>query len=132
MARSFRGKEVNMLALAKKHELSIALGNGPTVNTRGDLIGRNGKIIKTREEQIREYEESLKTQEGSVSMKNPNELTAIERTIAKYSSKPQKITPKKPVKVEESGNKKKKEEPVVETKPETKPEPKKEDITWDE
>lgn len=122
MVKSFRGKEVNMLALAKKHEMTIALGNGPTVNTRGDLIGRNGKVLKTREEQIREYEESLKSQEAVVSMKDPKAMTALERTIEKYSAKAQKIAPKKV-----------KTKPVEEQKAEPAPEPKKEEnVTWDE
>lgn len=122
MVKSFRGKEVNMLALAKKHEMTIALGNGPTVNTRGDLIGRNGKVLKTREEQIREYEESLKSQEAVVSMKDPKAMTALERTIEKYSAKAQKIAPKKV-----------KAKPVEEPKSEPVPEPKKEEnVTWDE
>lgn len=127
MVRSFRGREVNMLELAKKNEMAIALGNGPTVNTRGDLIGRNGKIIKTREEQIREYEESLKTREATVSMKDPKEMTDLEKAISKYSGKVQKVTPKK-IKMEKSTNTKPKEE----SKEEPQPEPKKEDITWDE
>lgn len=124
MVKSFRGKDVDMISLAKRHENTIALGNGPTVNTRGDLIGRNGKIIKTREEQIREYEESLKSMSGNVSMKDPSAKTALERTIEKYSAKPKQIVPSKKQKV--------KEEPKQEPQPEPREEPKKEDITWDE
>ena len=120
MVRSFRGRDVDMIALAKRHEDTIALGNGPTVNTRGDLIGRNGKIIKTREEQIREYEESLRSMSGNVSMKDPSAKTALERTIEKYSAKPKQIVPSK---------KQRTKDPEPEPRKE---EPKKEDITWDE
>lgn len=93
MARSFRGKEVNMLALAKKNEFKIAIGNSHQ-NARGDIIGRGGIIIKTREEQIKEYQESIQQQEGMGSMK-AEQLSDLEKDLKKYTSKPEKITPKK-------------------------------------
>lgn len=94
MTRSYRGKEVNMNALQKKFETSIALGNGPLCNARGDLIGKNGKIIKTREDQLKEYRESISHQEGEVSMKSPEEMTDLEKTISQYTA-PEKIVVKK-------------------------------------
>jgi hypothetical protein len=55
-----RGKIVDMDLLRKKNELTPAIGNA-RVNARGDQLGPGGKIIKKREEMIREYYE-----------KNPN------------------------------------------------------------
>lgn len=111
MAKSFRGKEVNMVALAKKNEFKIALGNSHQ-NARGDIIGRGGIILKTREEQIKEYEKNIQQQEGSVSMKNEN-LTDLEQTLKKYTSKPEKIVPKKQKETKEKPIEEIKEEEII-------------------
>ena len=55
-----RGKVVDMDLLRKKNELTPAIGNA-RVNARGDLLGPGGKIVKKREEMVRDYYE-----------KNPN------------------------------------------------------------
>ncbi len=110
MTRSFRGKEVNMLKLFKKNETKIALGNSH-MNARGDIIGRGGVVLKSREDQIKEYEESVKQQEGQVSMKKPEEMTDLEKTLKKYV-KPEKVIPTKKKKVVEEP----KEEPKKEEK----------------
>lgn len=47
--RTARGKEINMNALAKQHELDRAVSNVP-INARGDVIDNRGKIVRTREE----------------------------------------------------------------------------------
>ena len=115
MVRSFRGKEVDMLKLFHKNEKKVALGNGPRVNARGDILGRGGIILKTREEQIREYNEKIKEQEGIVGMKDPAELSDLEKKLRKVS-KPEKVVAKK-----------QKEEPKSEPVPE-----KEEEIIYDE
>ena len=115
MARSFRGKEVDMLKLFHKNEKKIALGNA-RMNARGDIIGRGGIILKSREEQVKEYQEKIKEQEGTVGLKDPEALTDLEKKLRKVS-KPEKIVAKK-----------KKEEP----KEEPKVEPKEEEIIYDE
>lgn len=108
MVRSYRGKEVNMLALAKKNEYKTAIGNAH-MNTRGDILGKGGVIIKTREEQIKEYEESIKLQEGTVSMKG-EQLSDLEKDLKKYVSRPEKIVPKKQEKKKEEVKEEKTEE----------------------
>lgn len=52
--RSMRGKQVDMDLLRKRNELTPAVGNAK-VNARGDEIGPGGKIIKKREEVVKEY-----------------------------------------------------------------------------
>lgn len=54
MARSAKGKEVNMEALMLANQNAVALGNAK-MNARGDLLSKGGKIIKTREELALEY-----------------------------------------------------------------------------
>lgn len=54
MVKSRKGKDVNMQALVLANQYSVALGNA-RMNARGDLLGRNGEIVKTREELGQEY-----------------------------------------------------------------------------
>lgn len=51
---SMQGKVVDMEKLSIKHELTPAVGN-MKVNARGDEIGDNGKIIRTREDILKDY-----------------------------------------------------------------------------
>lgn len=57
--KSYRGKVIDMDEIARKMDTKIALGNAH-FNGRGDLIGRGGKIIKSREDQLKDYSESHK------------------------------------------------------------------------
>lgn len=54
--RSMRGKTVDMDLLRKKNELVPAIGNAK-VNARGDELGPGGKIVKKREDIIKEFYE---------------------------------------------------------------------------
>jgi hypothetical protein len=56
---SAKGKKVDMDSLRQRNELMPAVGNIP-VNARGDLLGKGGKIIKTREAIMKEYYEKSK------------------------------------------------------------------------
>lgn len=77
MVKSYRGKEWDMVGLARKYEQNIALGHtegGYVQNGRGDLI-KNGKVVKTREEQIKEWKEKFQIQQAetkTVSKDNTN------------------------------------------------------------
>ena len=51
---SMRGKQIDMEQLNLKNETLIAVGN-MKVNARGDQIGPGGKIVKTREEILKDY-----------------------------------------------------------------------------
>jgi hypothetical protein len=52
--RSMRGKEVDMEKLNLRNETLPAVGN-MKVNARGDEIGQGGKIVRTREEVLKDY-----------------------------------------------------------------------------
>lgn len=54
--KSFKGVEINMTALMEEQGSEKVVGNTNT-NVRGDLIGRGGKILKTREQLEQEYYE---------------------------------------------------------------------------
>jgi hypothetical protein len=51
--RSMQGKVVDMHKLAMQNEMTVAVGN-VKVNARGDELGAGGKIVKKREDVLRE------------------------------------------------------------------------------
>jgi pyridoxine/pyridoxamine 5'-phosphate oxidase len=66
---SMRGRVVDMASLTAKNENMRALGNAG-MNARGDVIGANGKIVKTREEIAREYYQSSPHAVKNVALKD--------------------------------------------------------------
>lgn len=52
--KSMQGKSVDMDLLRQRNELTPAVGN-VRVNARGDELGPGGKIIKKREDVLRDY-----------------------------------------------------------------------------
>ena len=65
MVKSYRGKEVDIVSLAKKNEKTVALGNAH-MNGRGDRLGRGGKIVETREEMLEKYYIYLSEEETGI------------------------------------------------------------------
>jgi hypothetical protein len=51
---SMRGKQIDMEKLGLMNELTPAVGN-VKVNARGDELGPGGKIVRTREEILKDY-----------------------------------------------------------------------------
>lgn len=58
--RSMQGKEVDMAKLAMQNEMTLAVGN-VRVNARGDELGPGGKIIRKREEVLKDYYQESST-----------------------------------------------------------------------
>ena len=52
--RTLNGKEIDMTKLAMQNEMTVAVGNA-RVNARGDELGPGGKIVKKREDVLKEY-----------------------------------------------------------------------------
>lgn len=52
--KSFQGKAVDMDTLRQRNELTPAVGNA-RVNARGDELGAGGKIVRKREDVMRDY-----------------------------------------------------------------------------
>ena len=52
--KSMQGKQIDMDLLRQKNELTPAVGNAK-VNARGDELGPGGKIIRTREQVLKDY-----------------------------------------------------------------------------
>jgi hypothetical protein len=55
--KTMRGKMVDMDQLQQRNELTPAVGNA-RVNARGDEIGAGGKIVRKREDIMKEYYET--------------------------------------------------------------------------
>ena len=51
--KTSRGVEIDMIKMVQQNEMTLAVGNA-RVNARGDKVGPNGQVIKTREEIIAE------------------------------------------------------------------------------
>lgn len=96
MARSYRGKEVDMVSLAKKHDRTIALGNAH-MNARGDILGKGGRIVKTREEQLAEYYEGNRYSEKVVNMKDTESVKEVETELKQLAEEDKKAMRAKPV-----------------------------------
>jgi hypothetical protein len=52
--RSMRGDIIDMNGLKSKHEKRPAIGNA-MMNARGDRLGRDGRVVKTKEQAVEEY-----------------------------------------------------------------------------
>lgn len=55
--KTMQGREVDMEALLTRNETMPAVGN-VRVNARGDELGPDGKIVRTREDILSEYYEN--------------------------------------------------------------------------
>ena len=52
--KSMQGKQIDMDLLRQRNELTPAVGNAK-VNARGDEIGPGGKIVRRKEEVLKDY-----------------------------------------------------------------------------
>lgn len=80
MAKSIKGKEVNFEALMLANPNAIALGNA-NMNARGDLLGKGGKVIKTREELALEYNTNVPNKAVSAPVSQP--VVPVSKTTSK-------------------------------------------------
>jgi hypothetical protein len=80
--KSFKGKEVDVSSILEQNATTLAVGN-MRVNARGDLIGKNGKILKTREQLENEY---VRNNPDAVKMKKEN-IAGFNKGLAQYQDK---------------------------------------------
>lgn len=82
--KTANGKQIDLDLLRKRNELTPAVGNYK-VNARGDQLGPGGKIIRKREDVIREhYESQNNTVRDEVISRRPTE-TKAKKTISHNS-----------------------------------------------
>lgn len=57
--KTARGRTIDIEALRQLNEKTVAVGNlggpGKNVNSRGDILDKDGKVLKKREQIVREY-----------------------------------------------------------------------------
>lgn len=75
MVKSYKGREVDISSIIEANSKMRVAGN-MRVNVRGDLIGKGGKILKTREQLVNEYYKS-----------NPNAVKESEQGFNKGFSR---------------------------------------------
>lgn len=85
--RSMRGRVIDLDKLRKRNELTLAVGN-VKMNARGDEIGPGGKIIKKREEIIKEYYNTLPNEDPILKPRH----NTIEETQNQVKSEEQKTS----------------------------------------
>jgi len=76
MVKTHKGGHIDMNNLKEKNQHTITVGNMKT-NARGDLLGKGGKIIKTKEQLASEkYDKTrTKTVKGNAALNSPvNEM----------------------------------------------------------
>ena len=98
--RSMQGKVVDLDLLIKRNELTPAVGNAK-VNARGDELGPGGKIIRKREEVVKEYYGSQPVAHENSETKKEQQVTPAEaKELAEFDEEPvppkpeAKVTPK--------------------------------------
>lgn len=73
--RTMQGKEIDMHKLAMQNEMTVAVGNA-RVNARGDELGPGGKIIRKREDVLREANGGAPSEIRSTTTVNTENVTA--------------------------------------------------------
>jgi len=100
--RSMQGKIVDIDKLIKRNELTPAVGNAK-VNARGDELGPGGKIIRKREEVVKEYydgnrpvadEIPTRSTESQITTQEHKELAEFDEEIVPPKPTPIKTQPK--------------------------------------
>ena len=74
--KTMQGKTVDMDLLRQRNELTQAVGNAK-VNARGDELGPGGKIIRKKEEVLRDYYNNSSSMADEVAIKR----TAVKEDV---------------------------------------------------
>ena len=98
---TMQGKQIDMDLLRKKNELTPAVGNA-RVNARGDELGPGGKIIRKREDIVKEYYRTQPVaEEPAVATASTQTTTTVQDDAAKFvKSKTSRKTTKAQEKLE--------------------------------
>ena len=81
--KSMQGKTIDMDLLRQRNELTPAVGNAK-VNARGDELGPGGKIVRKKEDVLKEYYENSSSMPEEIAVKRaPKEEVAQETTTTK-------------------------------------------------
>ncbi len=95
LVRTARGRGLDMNQLARANESEIAVtGGGLSMNARGDILGRSGKVVRSREDLERAYNEQNAKAAKHVAPKSVS--------IRKTNISPDRLDEEKPIKREKT------------------------------
>lgn len=80
-----RGKVVDMELLQQRNELTPAVGNA-RVNARGDELGPGGKIIRKKEQTVKDYYKTEPREKVEVAEETPLETKAKSKAGVKSNT----------------------------------------------
>jgi hypothetical protein len=81
--KTMQGKQVDMDLLRQRNELTPAVGNAK-VNARGDELGAGGKIIRKKEELLKDYYASSKGVVDEQPVKKSQHNTPTAQELAQW------------------------------------------------
>lgn len=79
--KSMQGKTIDMDLLRQRNELTQAVGNAK-VNARGDELGPGGKIVRKKEEVLRDYYNNSSTMADEVAVKRTTVKEDVQEELA--------------------------------------------------
>ena len=107
--RTMRGKAIDMDLLQQRNELTPAVGNA-RVNARGDELGPGGKIIRKKEQVIKDYykaeerKQPEKTEETPLETKAKSKAGVKSNSTTRAQQKVEKGIPEDPKMADEFGD----------------------------
>ena len=93
--KSMQGKAIDMDMLRQRNELTPAVGNAK-VNARGDELGPGGKIIRKKEDLLKEYYENSSSMPEEIAVKRAPKQEVAQETVTEKKTKTRTATPKIP------------------------------------
>ena len=91
--KSMQGKQIDMDLLRQRNELTPAVGNAQ-VNARGDELGPGGKIIRKKEDVLKDYYENSSSMPEEIAVKRAPKQEAAPETVTDKKTKTRTATPK--------------------------------------
>ena len=82
--KTMQGKTVDMDLLRQRNELTQAVGNAK-VNARGDELGPGGKIVRKKEEVLRDYYNNSSSMADEVAIKRTAVKEDVQEELAPVS-----------------------------------------------
>ena len=84
MVKSYRGQEVDLNRIIKEQGDAMALGN-THLNGRGDLV-KHGKVIKTKEERVKEWNETHPMEQAKADISYDKNMQGFEEEMSKQNA----------------------------------------------
>ncbi len=97
--KTMQGKLIDMDMLRQKNELTPAVGN-IKVNARGDELGPGGKIVRKREEILKEYYQQQEGMPEEAAVRRQPDIVEVEEEIKSTTKRKSTAKKEEPLVVE--------------------------------